>query len=214
MSQRSEVLAQLRDWAFTRSGHWVLWFRESGRVRPWRIPWPESQSGREDAWATLTRILQSAKSDGEIRARLFGTPRGQATVFAWPHPEDLFTASDPPATPAPAEATRDASGQERKVEIEGLSVQLVNLVAPPRKYSPQCAQAILQLLYDTQKRHTGMDLVIAFDKSVQHHGWCQASIEASASYLRKIGAIDNIRDGKGTGYGLVKWDTNPVGVAE
>lgn len=213
MDHRRAALSAVHQFLYSRRGQWVIRFRFQGLARQWRLLWHEDEAERAETYSRLEQILAGTPQEGELRLRQLGAPRSLTTVFPWPGAPDLFSAGDPAPVQQPVEIRRDAGGnhQAGPVKIPGLVVRLADLVMPPRKANIGCAKAILALLYRTQKRHTGMDLLLALEKSDQNYPWCQATIEASATWLRREGAVDNDRDHKGTGYGLVYWEVDPLG---
>lgn len=212
---REAALMQLYGWLVSLDGEWILWFYALGRSRPWRVPWPAARSARPAAWERLAAVLLAAPGEGEVRLRQVGAPRSQTWCVPWPGPADLFSGLEPPPAVQPVVVSQTATGEEqgRPAELPGLKLRLVEAeeLVVPRRANEQCAKEILKILYQTQKRQSAADLEIIMGKSDSDcYAWSKCVIEASASWLKNtLGAIDNGRDRRGQGYGLLRWDTDP-----
>lgn len=78
----------------------------------------------------------------------------------------------------------------------------------PAKASDDCMQDVLHLLYAIQERLTCEEMEGKFQAS-DYYAWSLSTIQATCSWLRKGGALDNRADGKGRGFGLLNWDEDP-----
>lgn len=215
-AERLPILLGLSAYLNSLQGEWLAQLDLGFLVKKQKVLWPDDEPGRASAWMLLERLLLSSVDGGFVNIWTGVRPHRKMASIAWP-------ASDgSPTDRVEAKVTQVARTQPDggKVNVPlpgGLAMQTVqiasleSLARPPRKASEGCARSVLQLLYESQKRHTGEDLALALQNGEGYYPWSQTVIDATCAWLRRQGVVDNQRDGYGSGYGLLDWSVNPDG---
>ncbi len=222
MSRRREVIDQIHGHLSALSGTArISWKRKGPHAlsRGQRF-WPADTDGRRAVWREVETAF-------EVEARAL-------VVTVWADDTDHAAAVpfDVPGTQESLyEETQEAVGVVQPENHYPLRVLTLEespealreppppepaAPSPPKassRFSEGCARDVLELLYDVQERRTAEEMEQAFATAHESGGgvwsWSLSTVRATVAQLRRQGVIDNKRDGKGSGYGLIAWDTDP-----
>lgn len=200
--ERRERLAAITEVLERLTGRWMLWLVPEGQPirRGYRVPWPE----RQGLWPEVDREEEAAKS-AVLSGSSANAGRGAAVTDAQRPPvlRIVMTGGETgEVTPTICEQEAPAVVLPQRTHGE-LAAMMESARERPHGYSARCAENVVQLLRERKVRLTLSQIADAFSARGVPFG--SSAIDHTVPYMRKAGVVDNARDARGAGYGLVEW---------
>lgn len=189
MSRRREALEKLKTYLATVYVEAEVRIRRLGESRwsdRWKLPRPGC--ARALIVEDVGRVMMDLRKGGLVEVEPLD---GEGvTAFGWPDGDDLFAAQ------TMAEQTPNESQTLVPVEVK-------------KEATKECAVAVLRLLFRKQERMTAERIEEVMAKEEGEYPYSVYTIRPTCTELRSRGALDNKRDGRGAGFGLVHWGSDP-----
>jgi hypothetical protein len=190
MSRRKEALEKLRAYLATVYVQAEVRVRRLGE-RNWSDRWQlpgRVGCARAAIVEEIARAVMTLGKGGVVEVEPLDGDG--VTSFTWPDGDDLFAAQ------TMAEQTPNQSQTLVPVEAK-------------REATKECAIAVLKLLFRRQERLTAERMEEELAREEGGYPYSVYTIRPTCTELRARGALDNRRDGRGTGFGLTHWDSDP-----